>query len=192
MEARRLVELTGTNRPRACPRTLRGVLCASRPLCGSETASRSCRFPSVSVVIASGERPVTFRTRKLSLSAPMVLQGGPCGRVGHRRTILTDLGPGVLAPGPRPFCWRLTVAPRRAQPRTWDNSSRVLAVNCPSPYGSLPTARYFGPRGPASGDEPVPRSGARPGPESPEPVLRPSALAVQGSARSTRRRRGRM
>ena len=41
---------------------------------------------SVSAVIARGKRPVTFRTRKLSLSAPMVLQGGPCGRVGRRRT----------------------------------------------------------------------------------------------------------
>src|SRR5690349_25158748 len=41
---------------------------------------------SVSVVIALGKRPVTIRTRKLSLTAPMVLQGGPCGRVGHRRT----------------------------------------------------------------------------------------------------------
>src|SRR5689334_23816266 len=45
-----------------------------------------CLFHSVSVVIALGKRPVTFRTRKLSLSAPMVLQGGPCGRVGRRRT----------------------------------------------------------------------------------------------------------
>src|SRR6478735_11537611 len=40
----------------------------------------------VSAAIARGKRPVPFRTRKLSLSAPMVLQGGPCGRVGHRRT----------------------------------------------------------------------------------------------------------
>src|SRR5689334_22423208 len=47
-----------------------------------------CLFHSVSVVIALGKRPVTFRTRKLSLSAPMVLQGGPCGRVGRRRTII--------------------------------------------------------------------------------------------------------
>ena len=41
---------------------------------------------NVSAAIARGKRPVTFRTRKLRLSAPMVLQGGPCGRVGHRRT----------------------------------------------------------------------------------------------------------
>src|SRR5690606_37915166 len=31
--------------------------------------------------------PVTFRTRKLSLTAPMVLHAGVCGRVGHRRTL---------------------------------------------------------------------------------------------------------
>ena len=34
-----------------------------------------CELDSVSVVIATGKRPVPFRTRKLSLSAPMVLPG---------------------------------------------------------------------------------------------------------------------
>lgn len=38
-----------------------------------------------SVTIAARKRPVTFRTRKLSLPAPMVLRGGPRGRVGRRR-----------------------------------------------------------------------------------------------------------
>jgi hypothetical protein len=38
------------------------------------------------VIKASGKHPVPFRTRKLSLSAPMVLHGGPCGRLGRRRT----------------------------------------------------------------------------------------------------------
>src|SRR3990170_127804 len=33
-----------------------------------------------------GKRPAPFRTRKLSLSGPMVLRGGPRGRVGRRRT----------------------------------------------------------------------------------------------------------
>ena len=46
----------------------------------------------VSVVIASGKRPVTFRTRKLRLTAPMVLRGGPRGRVGHRRTTFIERG----------------------------------------------------------------------------------------------------
>jgi hypothetical protein len=38
------------------------------------------------VAIAKGKHPVPFRTRKLSSSAPMVLRGGPRGRVGRRRT----------------------------------------------------------------------------------------------------------
>src|SRR3954453_6558517 len=45
---------------------------------------------SVSAAIARGKRPVTFRTRKLRLSAPMVLQGRPCGRVGHRRAYIAN------------------------------------------------------------------------------------------------------
>ena len=36
--------------------------------------------------MAKGKRPDPFRTRKLSLSAPMVLHGRLCGRVGRRRT----------------------------------------------------------------------------------------------------------
>ena len=36
--------------------------------------------------MAKGKRPAPFRTRKLSPSAPMVLRGGPRGRVGRRRT----------------------------------------------------------------------------------------------------------
>lgn len=43
----------------------------------------------VTAVIATGKRPVPFRTRKLSLSAPMVLHSTGCGRVGHRRTPVT-------------------------------------------------------------------------------------------------------
>ena len=36
-------------------------------------------------VIAKRIHPFPFRTRKLSSSAPMVLHGRLCGRVGHRR-----------------------------------------------------------------------------------------------------------
>src|SRR5437868_11000815 len=43
----------------------------------------------VAAVIAQGKHPVTFRTRKLSSAAPMVLHSGGCGRVGRRRTIFT-------------------------------------------------------------------------------------------------------
>ena len=45
--------------------------------------------------MAKGKRPAPFRTRKLSLSAPMVLQVGTCGRVGHRRTYKTPRGASV-------------------------------------------------------------------------------------------------
>src|SRR5215218_5930666 len=50
--------------------------------------------------MARGKRPVTFRTRKLSLSAPMVLPWRRGGRVGRRRTTITERGsePRALAP----------------------------------------------------------------------------------------------
>src|SRR5687767_15544582 len=41
---------------------------------------------NVTAAIAVGKRPVPFRTRKLSLPAPMVLHPRECGRVGRRRT----------------------------------------------------------------------------------------------------------
>lgn len=40
----------------------------------------------VTAAIAKGKHPVPSRTRKLSLSAPMVLHPRECGRVGRRRT----------------------------------------------------------------------------------------------------------
>ena len=65
--------------------------------------------------MARGKRPVSFRTRKLSLSAPMVLPWRRGGRVGRRRTTITE-GPAasvlgalrrsitaVTAPTARPF-----------------------------------------------------------------------------------------
>src|SRR3954466_13484990 len=42
--------------------------------------------------MARGKRPVPFRTRKLSLSAPMVLPWRRGGRVGRRRTFF-GVGP---------------------------------------------------------------------------------------------------
>ena len=48
------------------------------------TVKRAARVV-VSVVIATGKRPDPFRTRKLSLTAPMVLHPPGCGRVGHHR-----------------------------------------------------------------------------------------------------------
>src|SRR3712207_4466758 len=54
--------------------------------------------------MARGKRPATFRTRKLSLSAPMVLPWRRGGRVGRRRTTIPEgpqhtLGPFVLSRG---------------------------------------------------------------------------------------------
>src|SRR5687768_9537752 len=49
--------------------------------------------------MARGKRPVSFRTRKLSLSAPMVLPWRRGGRVGRRRTTITEGAPAsVLGP----------------------------------------------------------------------------------------------
>ena len=61
--------------------------CPVRVVCGGR----------VTVVIAWGKRPVPFRTRKLRLTAPMVLQPGGCGRVGHRRTHFEGEGPNEYA-----------------------------------------------------------------------------------------------
>ena len=48
----------------------------------------------VTAAIAKGKHPVPYRTRKLSLSAPMVLQPRGCGRVGRRRTTIGQRPPG--------------------------------------------------------------------------------------------------
>lgn len=37
------------------------------------------------VILAAGVHPVPSRTRQLSPPAPMVLEGRPSGRVGHRQ-----------------------------------------------------------------------------------------------------------
>src|SRR3954447_23244789 len=77
----------------------------------------------VSVIIALGKHPVPFRTRKLSLSAPMVLHGGPCGRLGRRRTTTFKAGPHAgagleVCPHPNPpTCRRSKPAVRPAASR---------------------------------------------------------------------------
>ena len=90
VEVRQRMELTDTNRPRAC-----FYKDATRPLCGSRDTVGDVRIlripvPShlhrVSVAMAKGKHPAPFRTRKLSLSAPIVLQVGTCGRLGRCRT----------------------------------------------------------------------------------------------------------
>src|SRR5262245_48813770 len=51
--------------------------------------SNTNRFPAI---IPEGQHPIPSRTRKLSPPGPMVLQGGPCGRVGRRREIFAKAG----------------------------------------------------------------------------------------------------
>ena len=98
MEAPQGVELTGTNRPSGLASTFLCVmLCVHCAVPGIRPAPPH-RQPAagprrglshlhrVSVAMAKGKHPVPFRTRKLSPSAPMVLRGGPRGRVGRRRT----------------------------------------------------------------------------------------------------------
>src|SRR3954464_14903173 len=41
----------------------------------------------ISAVTPEGSHPIPSRTRKLRPPGPMVLQGGPCGRVGRRREL---------------------------------------------------------------------------------------------------------
>ena len=99
---------TGTNRPRAChtnpqptPQThlhppntsscggrhLRVRVHINRPTPHPQCFhGRVCGVHRVTAAIASGKHPVPSRTRKLSLTAPMVLQPRGCGRVGRRRT----------------------------------------------------------------------------------------------------------
>src|SRR3954470_7576476 len=57
--------------------------------------------------MARGKRPVSFRTRKLSLSAPMVLPWRRGGRVGRRRTTPPK---GPQPPGWGPFAYPPTRA----------------------------------------------------------------------------------
>ena len=45
------------------------------------------------MVTATGKRPAPSRTRKLSLTAPMVLHPPGCGRVGHHRAYLERTSP---------------------------------------------------------------------------------------------------
>ena len=56
----------------------------------------------LSVVIAERFHPFSFRTRKLSSPAPMVLHGQLCGRVGRRRFLIYN--PHLVFCRVRVFC----------------------------------------------------------------------------------------
>src|ERR1700760_1895153 len=80
---------TTTPNPRNCRTPMRGLAAGSgsRGALVQRVWVVGCVvLMVVSVVIAEGKRPVSFRTRKLSPPAPMVLHSGGGGGVGHRRT----------------------------------------------------------------------------------------------------------
>ena len=82
---------------------LRQQTAVVRPPGGNAWSGRAgvvCVFHRVTAVMAGRKHPVTFRTRKLSFSAPMVLHSGGCGRVGHRRTIFPGRAPTLWLSGP--------------------------------------------------------------------------------------------
>src|SRR5215213_2932431 len=60
--------------------------------------------------MARGKRPATFRTRKLSLSAPMVLPWRRGGRVGRRRTTIPNGGQSYVLWPPFALCPENAVA----------------------------------------------------------------------------------
>src|SRR5690606_12130081 len=77
VQARQRVQLTRTNCPFGFTKTSFFVTALRRP-------HSYTRFLSP-VAIVRRPYPIPFRTRKSSSFTPMVLQGSPCGRVGHRR-----------------------------------------------------------------------------------------------------------
>ena len=114
--------------------------------------------------MARGKRPVSFRTRKLSLSAPMVLPRGRGGRVGRRRTTIPNGGQShVLWP---PFA--CVSGPCRRRVPTAPPNDEVPADNDFTRTRSRRTAgtRTAHARRGAPGREPAARAGAigrRPG-----------------------------
>ena len=141
------MQLTGTNQPTtSTPNTLLRVHCAvpepptPHPHTGGAPVSR--RFNRVTAVTAKGKRPVPYRTRKLSPSAPMVLPWRRGGRVGRRRTTLhrrpTPHGVGLrhIRIPPR----HATDAPELARPGP-SSAPRTVAPGRESGRGALRTSR---------------------------------------------------
>ena len=102
--------------------------------------------------MARGKRPVPFRTRKLSLLAPMVLHGRLCGRVGRRRTS-SRRGSSISVDGPR----RMSGAVSEQRRQTWLNSTRSGRARAQSARRTDRTARGVPRLGAASRDGPVRR-----------------------------------
>ena len=80
---------SGTNQPRGGTTQHNNGLDPTHtnpPSYGPEEGWSLDRVTRVTAAIAKGKHPVPSRTRKLSLSAPMVLRSRGRGRVGRRRT----------------------------------------------------------------------------------------------------------
>src|SRR6476469_9379968 len=99
----------------------------------------------VTAVMARGKRPVSFRTRKLSLSAPMVLPWRRGGRVGRRRTTIHERGSEPRAPAPV-----RVVRDHSSAPRVRRRPMRYETVMTAPRRGSGSTPGGRGPRGGAA------------------------------------------
>jgi hypothetical protein len=113
----------GEQPPRGCSKRFRGS--------GS-------RFP---VVTGAGPHPFPFRTRKLSLLPPMVLQRRLCGRVGHCREYLDQNAASRVAIGGI-FLVRLRAyglgRPRAVGSRSQDAGPRISADHTVPPVTEGP------------------------------------------------------
>ena len=101
---------------------------------GSSGRQRGERGRVFLVAMAEGPHPIPSRTRSLSLPAPMVLQGRPCGRVG-RRQIYGPLGnEGAFLFGSHANGAARCLAPMAA---AWSSSAgneptrQVVGLDCP-------------------------------------------------------------
>jgi hypothetical protein len=103
---------------------------ACRSSCVSNYALPDNQFP---VTIAKRTHPISFRTRKLSSSAPMVLDGRPSGRVGRRRNLFTEPLIAKAVRGFRVFCLL------RAAVRTASFPTVTVRIRARSP--DIPQAR---------------------------------------------------
>ena len=82
--------------------------------------------PFLSVVTAKRIHPFPFRTRKLSSSAPMVLHGQLCGRVGHRRFLYIKSPEQIISA--RGFFFVLDTLDERLQSIIFNAIIRVVSV----------------------------------------------------------------
>ena len=92
--------------------------------------------------MAKGKRPAPFRTRKLSLSAPMVLHGRLCGRVGRRRTYFDEGHPHRGWPSSHFWTlrWRKP-CPNRTTPHGPRDRGRTLLAGAARPGRPAPADR---------------------------------------------------